>query len=65
MFMEETPELWFKILEVAFEEKQFFNNISWFRYALVKLNSAQLQVIGELLYKSHHQPYNKIKKIIY
>ena len=64
MFSEETPELWFKVLEAAFDEGQLFDSLSRFRYALVKLNSSQLQVIGELLYGSHEEPYKKMKKLL-
>ena len=64
MFSEETPEMWFKVLEAVFDEKQLYNNTSRFRYALIKLKSSQLQVIGELLYGRHHRPYDEMKRLL-
>ena len=47
MFSQETPELWFKVLEVSFEEQKIFSELTRFRCTLIKLKPSHLEVVTQ------------------
>ena len=63
-FSQETPELWFKVLEASFEEQKIFSELTRFRCTLIKLEPSHLEVVAELLHKDHPQPYTEMKKFL-
>ena len=64
MFFQESPELWFKVLEASFEEQKIFSEITRFRCTLIKLKPSHLEVVAELLHMDHPQPYTEMKKLL-
>ena len=62
MFSEESSELWFKVLEAAFDEQQIFSELTRFRIALVKLKPCHLEVVAELLHRDIPEPYSAMKE---
>ena len=64
MFSQETPELWFKVLEASFEEQKIFSQQTRFRCTLIRLKPLHLEVAAELLHMDHPQPYTEMKKIL-
>ena len=46
MFSQETPELWFKVLEASFEEQKIFSVLTRFRCTLIKLKPSHLEVVA-------------------
>ena len=64
MFSQETPELWFKVLEASFEEQKVFSELTRFRCTLIKLKPSHLEVVAELLQMNHPQPYTEMKKLL-
>ena len=63
-FSQESPELWFKVLEASFEEQKIFKEITRFRCTLIKLKPSHLEVVAELLRVDHPQPYTEMKKLL-
>ena len=63
-FSQETTELWFKVLEVSFEEQKVFSELTRFRCTLDKLKPSHLEVVAELLHMDHPQPYTEMKKLL-
>ena len=63
-FSQESPELWFKVLEASFEEQKIFSEITHFRCTLIKLKPSHLEVVAELLHMDHPQPYTEMKKLL-
>ena len=64
MFPQETPELWFKVLQASFEEQKIFSELICFRCTLNKLKPLHLEVVAELLHMDHPQPYTEMKKLL-
>ena len=64
MFSQETPELWFKVLEASFEEQNIFSEPTRFRCTLIKLKPSHFEVVAELLHMDHPQPYIEMKKLL-
>ena len=63
-FSQESPEIWFKILEASFEEQKIFSEITRFRCTLIKLKPSHLEVVAELLHMDYPQPYIEMKKLL-
>ena len=64
MFSQETPELWFKILEASFEEQKIFSELTRFRCTLIKLKPLHLEVVVELVHMDHPQSLTEMKKLL-
>ena len=64
MLFQETPELWFKVLEASFQEQKIFGELTCFRCIFIKLKHSHLEVVAELLHMNHPQPYTEMKKLL-
>ena len=64
MFFESSPDLWFKVVDAIFDENKVFSESSRFRLTVLKLNSNQLEIVGNLLHGSHPRPYFEMKRLL-
>ena len=64
MFFESSPDLWFKVVDAIFDENKVFSESSRFRLTVLKLNSNQLEIAGDLLLGSHPRPYFETKRLL-
>ena len=64
MFFESSPDLWFKVVDAIFDENKVFSESSRFRFTVLKLNSNQLEIVGDLLHGSHPHPYFEMKRLL-
>ena len=63
MFFESSPDLWFKVVDATFNETKIFSESSHFTLTVLKLNSNQLEIVGNLLHGSHPHPYFQMKRL--
>ena len=64
MFFESSPDLWFKVVDAIFDENKVFSESSRFRLTVLKLNSNQLEIVGDLLHGSHPRLYFEMKRLL-
>ena len=64
MFFESSPNLWFKVVDVPFDEnKSIFRKFPFQTFYFIKLNSNQLDIVGDFTHGSHPRPYSEIKRL--
>ena len=64
MFFKSSPDLWFKVVDAIFDENKVFSESSRFRLTVLKLNSNQLEIVGDLLHGFHPRPYFEMKRLL-